>query len=457
MKNKTTSRPKGAGQFGCALPSRRAVLKGLGVAGAVAPLLPALDGWAASGAERRKRLLLVFSSNGMVPDHFWPVGGERDFSFGPGSSLEPLTPHKGDLIEQRGLGRKLQGVGGGHERAMGGLWTGARLNAGSQFGGGGWPSGPSVDQIIARALPRSTDFASLEVGVQPFGPGAKGGTMQHMCYAGSDQPIPSEGSPFKLFDRLFGSDPLGKAGALEQIRAERRSVMDLMRRELGEAQRQVGAGDRLKIEAHLEAVRAIERRLESASTPRTCEIRTPAGLIDVHANENFPALVKLQTDLLISAFTCDRTRVASLQLSRSFSMVRHTWLGSNEGHHTLSHDQNEWPVLAAINRWYAEQLAYLLAEMKKVPDGEGSLLDNTLVVYCNELHTGWDHKAGPEPTILAGRLGGAVRTGRYVDYGKDSPHQHEHLLVTLCHAMGLTGIKQVGNLGTEGALPGILG
>ena len=114
----------------------------------------------------------------------------------------------------------------------------------------------------------------------------------------------------------------------------------------------------------------------------------------------------------MSAFACDRTRVASLQWSRSFSMVRHTWLGSSEGHHTLSHDSNERPVLGAITHWYNQQLAYLLGELKKVPEGDGTLLDNTLVVYCNELHTGWDHKPGPVPTIVAGQLGGALKTGR---------------------------------------------
>src|SRR5204862_1415665 len=108
-----------------------------------------------------------------------------------------------------------------------------------------------------------------------------------------------------------------------------------------------------------------------------------ADQIDLDANENFPALVKMQTDLLVSALACDRTRVASLQWSRSFSMVRHTWLSSNEGHHTLSHDPNQRPILTAINRWYTEQLAYLLAAFKKVPEAGGTVLDNTLVVYCN--------------------------------------------------------------------------
>src|SRR5688572_3173448 len=177
--------------------SRRQLL----LSAAAAPLVPALDSWAA-GKTPPRRLLLVFSAGGMVPDLFWPTpvpeAKDVDFTFTPGSSLEPLEPHRGDLTILNGLTRKMHQLGGAHERAMGALWTGAKLNPGDQFGGGGWPSGPSVDQIIARGLPRKTDFTSLEIGVQPFGPGARGGTMQHMCYAGSNQPIPSEGNPYKL-------------------------------------------------------------------------------------------------------------------------------------------------------------------------------------------------------------------------------------------------------------------
>jgi hypothetical protein len=436
--------------------TRRQILKALGVGAAMAPLVPALDGWA-SPAARPKRLLLAFSSNGMVPDRFWPTGSGADYAFASGSDLEPLAAFKRDLVVFRNLRRKVSKLGGAHERAMGALWTGCRLNPGTQFGGGGWPSGPSVDQIISRGLPKSTDFASLEVGVQPFGPGAKGGTMQHMCYAGSNQPIPSEGNPYKLFDRLFGSASSGDQAAFERLRAERRSVMDSVRRDLAGLSSRVGASDRMKMESHLEAVRSIERRLE-APRPSSCLIRDPRGLIDIDANENFPELCKIQSDLLVSAFACDRTRVASLQWSRSFSMVRHTWLGINDGHHTLSHDANERSILGDITRWYMQQLAYLLGELKKVPEGDGTLLDNTLVVYCNELHTGWDHKAGPVPTIMAGNLGGLVPTGRYVDLGDQSSLTHSNLLVSLCHAMGLPQIKKIGDLeGPEGPLPQFLG
>ena len=436
--------------------SRRQLLRAMGVGAAASPFVPALTGWAAPAGNQARRMLLAFSSGGMVPESFWPSGGETDFAFAPGSILEPLGPHKKDLVVINGLARKVRGVGGAHERAMGALWTGSVLNKGDQFGGGGWPSGPSVDQIIARSLPIQTDYSSLEIGVQPFGPGAKGGTMQHMCYAGSNQPIPSEASPYKLFERLFGSGPLGGSMTLDQIRDVRRSVIDVVKSEITEVQSHVGKPDKEKIEAHLEATRAIERRLQR-DTPASCTIRTPTGRIDLDANENFPPLVKLQTDLLVSAFACDRTRVASLQWSRSFSMVMHTWLNITEGHHTLSHDSNIKPTLAAIARWYTEQLAYLLAELKKVPEGEGTnLLDNTLVVYCNELHTGWDHKPGPVPTILAGRLGGRLKTGRYLNLvNKDKPVTHTSFLVSLCKVMGAEKVEKLGNLDPPGALPGI--
>lgn len=441
--------------------NRRRLLRALGISAAAAPLVPALEGWAAAPRQETnkeakkkapRRLVLLFSSGGMVPELFWPVAADTGFTLTPGSSLEPLEPHKAELVILNGLPRKMQGVGGAHERAMGALWTGCRLNPGDQFGGGGWPSGPSVDQIIARGLKRETDFASLELGVQPFGPGARGGTMQHMCYAGSNQPIPPEGNPYKLFDRLYGGGQPGSSLSFDQVRAERRSVIDVVKAEIAALDTKVGRGDRLKIEAHLEATRSIERRL--ASGAKGCEVRMAAGRIDLDANENFPALIKLQTDLLVAALACDRTRVASLQWSRSFSMVRHTWLGNNEGHHTLSHDSGQKPILTAINRWYTEHLAYLLASMKQVREGEGTLLDNSLVVYCNELHTGWDHKPGPTPAVLCGRMGGALATGRYIQYPKDTPHTHNNLLVSLCHAMGVTGVERVGNLyEARGPLP----
>ncbi len=431
---------------------RRALLAGLGLAGGL--MTRKSRRAAAEPKAPPRRLLLVFSSNGMVPERFWPSDAEGQLGIPAGSDLEPLAPHRNKLTIVGGLLRPLHKLGGAHERAMGGLWTNARLNPGSQFGGGGWPSGPSVDQILARRLPRATDFASLEVGVQPFGPGAKGGTMQHMIYAGSNQPVASEGNPARLFDRLFGADPNAKDGRFERLRTERRSVIDLVRREVEVMSRTVARDDSRKLEAHLEGVRAIERRLESRP-PDGCVVRTPEGKLDLDANENFPALIDLQTDLLASAFACDRTRIASVQWSRSFSMVRHTWLGSNEGHHTLSHDANEKPILSAITRFYNQRLASLIAKLDAMPEGEGTVLDNTLVVYCNELCTGWDHKAGPSPTILAGGLGGALRTGRFVDYGQ-SGVTHGNLLVSISRAMGATDIDRIGNLASpEGGLPNL--
>jgi hypothetical protein len=430
--------------------NRRQLLRAFGV-GAAAPFVPALDGWAAGGP---KRLLLMFTSSGIVPETWWPTGTETDFSFPAGSILEPLAPHKQDLIVIKNLTRKFHNLGGDHERGIGCMWTGARLNPGNQFGGGGWPSGPSIDQILARALPKQTDFASLEVGVQPFGPGAKGATRLHMNYAGSDQPVPSEPSPYKLFERLFAGAGAGTSASIEQLRAERKSVIDLVKAEIAEVQGRVGSHDRGKIEAHLEGTRAIERRLQAPA--KSCAAIAPGGTIDINANDNFPMIGKLQMDLIVSAFACDRTRIAGLQWSRAFSEVRHSWAGAKAGHHGLSHDTGAKATLTALNRWYGEQFAYLLSAMKKVPEGNGTLLDNTMIVWCNELFTGWDHRPGPTPVVIAGRLGGALRAGRFIDYGANAPQNHNQLLVTIVQAMGLPSINKVGDLGTEGKLPNLL-
>jgi hypothetical protein len=336
------------------------------------------------------------------------------------------------------------------------MWTGATLNRGNQFGGGGWPSAPSIDQIIGKALPLETRFRSLEVGVQHDGPGAPGGTMLHMCYAGSDQPIPPESSPYRLFDRIMGGGDTRPAPELERIRARRQSVIDLVREELTALSTRVDRSDRAKLQGHLEAVRSIETRLQkgTGSAATGCPTR-PNGTIDVVANDSFPTLVKLQSDLIASSFACDVTRIATLQLSRGFSMVRHKWAGVTGEHHSVSHDSSASgdQQISAINRWYAQQVAYLLGELRKIPEGNGTLLDNTLLVWCAELSYGANHNPNPPWAVLAGKLGGKIRTGRFIDYGTKA--DWNQLLVTICQAMGAQ-VDKVGDLGLAGPIPGLL-
>jgi hypothetical protein len=184
-------------------------------------------------------------------------------------------------------------------------------------------------------------------------------------------------------------------------------------------------------------------------------VEKPAGGMELVKNDNFPALIKVMNKLLVAALACDRTRVASMQYSRSFSMHRPTWLGIKDGHHTLSHNTGMKAQMTTIARWYMQQTSDLLADFKAMQETGKPMLDNMLVVVASELCTPWNHVAEPSPNLFFGRAAGAIpRPGRYIDFANQ--HDHNQFLVTVCHAMGMTTVNHVGDLGMDGKLPGVL-
>ena len=247
--------------------SRRALLRAMGVSAAAAPFIPVLDGWAATPA---RRLLLLFSPHGVIPETYWPTGSETSFSFPAGGILEPFTPHKADMVVFKGLKRPTRGRGA-HEIVMGNLWTGTGLALPTQDA-----NGPSIDQIIASGQPRETSFASLQFGVQCswWGEGditsRAGSVNSSMIYAAAHQRLYPENDPYRMFDRLFaGGAPMpGGPADGERLRAERKSILDYVKEELGDVRGRVGRHDQLKIDAHVEASRDIERRLQEPA--RAC-------------------------------------------------------------------------------------------------------------------------------------------------------------------------------------------
>jgi hypothetical protein len=434
--------------------SRRQLLRALGVSAAAAPFLPALDSWAAGPT---KRLVTVFYPHGVVPENYWPGGTETAFTFAANSILEPMTPHKADMIVFKNLKRPSRGPGE-HERCGGNLWTGTALAAGSQDA-----NGPSVDQIVAKALGTPVDFQSLQFGVQTSYWGENdtkdGSPNTSLIYADKRARIYPELDPEKQFARVFGSastmgPAAGNMGDIERTRAEKQSVLDYVREEILAVQGKVAMDDRRKIDSHLELTRDIERRLQMPA--KTCgAVEKPAGGMELVKNDNFPALLKVMNKLLVAAIACDRTRVASMQYSRSFSMHRPTWLGIKDGHHTLSHNTGMKAQMTTIARWYMQQASDLLADFKAVQEGGKPMLDNMLVVVSSELCTPWNHVAEPSPNLFFGRAAGAIpRPGRCVDFGNQ--HDHNQFLVTVCHAMGVTSVNHVGDLGMDGKLPGVL-
>jgi len=384
-----------------------------------------------------RRFVVFFSSCGSITSAFAPTAGERgehDFQLSP--ILQPLEPHRDDIVVIEGVDQ--QGGGGvGHQAGMGGMLTGAALNPGPFSAGAssaGWASGISVDQRIAQAIGSDTAFQSLELGVQV----GIADNMGRMCYAGSDRPIPPEDDPHRVFARVF-ADMTRDPAELARIRAHRLSVLDRVAGRFARLSARLGAADRQKLEGHLAAIREIETRLSPGPTRPACAVPSLSSGIDPKANDSFPAVGRAQMDLLVMALACDLTRVASLQWSRSASPVRFSWLDIAAAHHDLSHrgddDQIAIDQLTRINRWYAEQLAYLIARMKEIPEGDGTLFDNTLILWCNELAKGNTHSRVDAHYVLAGSAGGALATGRYLRYEGDVPHNN--LLLSIIHAMGV--------------------
>ena len=421
--------------------SRRTFLGGLGAGGLCVPLLPLLES-EAEGAELPKRLILLCSANGTIHEQWKPTAdGTSLTTLSP--ILAPLEAHKQDLVVLDGLGWQYgDGPGVDHMRICM-LWNGTPMLEGNEFQNNtgdkpcGWGGGISVDQHIAGRIGSQTPFASLEFGVQ----NGDAHIYSRVSYADVNQPIPPEDDPYAMYDRLFAE--FGQSEAeIARLRARRQSVIDVVKGNLSTVQGKVAAADRVKIEAHLEAVRRIEQRLD---TTAFCDVPMLGEQIDPNANDNFPTVSRLQIDMMVMALACDLTRVASLLWARAGSNVRYTWLGLGTEHHTIAHDSTD-PArgqIAQINTWHAGEVAYLLDALKAVPEGEGTMLDNTLVVWGNELADGWSHAQQPTPLVLAGKAGGQLVGGRYLDFGEA---RHNKLLVSICNLMGLDDVTSFGTL-----------
>jgi hypothetical protein len=414
--------------------------------GSLVPILEA-EGQATAA---KKRLILLTSGNGTVLEAWRPTASGGALT-SLNQCMAPLEAHMQDLLVLDGLGWDYgDGPGVDHMRiAM--MWSGSPMLEGDDFSNStgdrpcGWGSSISIDQHVANFLAETvpTPFKSLEFGVDV----SRHHIYTRVSYAGPNQPIAPEGDPYAMFDRVFadiGSQPTDSA-ALERIRLRRKSILDAVTSNLSSVQGKVSAADRIKMDAHLEAIRSIEKRLDS-TTPVSCAPPVLGEMIDPEANDNFPALSRLQLDMMVAALACDVTRVTSMLWAGAANEVRFTWLGQDDGHHTISHDDSDNGQTQRIDAhaWFSGEVAYLLDKLKATPDGEGTLLDNSLMVWGNELADGAAHSQSPIPIVVAGRAGGAITsTGRYIDY---DDMRHNSLLVSIANLMGMTDVTQFGSL-----------
>ena len=421
--------------------SRRTFLRDLGLSAAAAPFilnLPSLG--FANQAKRKQRLVVMFSPNGIVPTTFW--SDEEGAEYKLKESLAPLEPFRDRTLVLRGVSDRIRGDGDGHMRGIGCLLTGIELFPGNIQGGSdtpaGWSSGLSIDQEIRNFLQEDaatrTRFGSLEFGVLVPD---RADTWTRMVYAGPNRPVAPIDDPYQMFARMYG-----KVKDRELLV----SVLDDVRDDLERIGRKVGPEDRRLLDEHATFVREMETELRASSQTQS-DLQVPDLEKGVkHENDNLPKISRMQIDLMVNSFVADFTRIATLQYTNSVGQAKMHWLGIDEGHHDLSHepDSNEeaQKKLTTINKWFCEQLAYLCQRLAETPEpgGPGTLLDNTTIVWTNELGQGNSRTPDNIPFVLVGN-GLGFQMGRSLKFPDIA---HNRLLLSLAHGFG-HAITKFGN------------
>lgn len=411
--------------------ARRTLLRGLGSAVAL-PWLEAmgpLRSWAAATGDAQaatapNRLAFLYVPNGVNIENWTPAEEGTDYKLTP--CLEPLAEHRRDFLVLTGLTAdkaRAHGDGGGdHARALAAYLTGAhpRKTDGTDI-----RNGISVDQIAAGRIGDRTRLPSLEIGCEA---GAMAGNCDsgYSCvysstisWRSSTSPLPKEVNPKLVFERLFSADG-GKNREAQQ--KTRRSVLDAVLEDARDLQKQLGGNDLRKLDEYLESVRDVEKRIErAASLP---EIKAPDYPVPAGIPAERPDYVRLMCDLLVLAFQTDVTRVCTFVLANEGSNMPYKFIDVAEGHHDLSHhgnDQAKKEKIRKIDRFYTEQLAYLLGKLKSVREGDGTLLDHVLLTYGSGNSDGNAHSHNNLPLLLCGRGGGTVQPGRHLRYRDETP------------------------------------
>ena len=437
---------------------RRTVLRGLGASLA----LPLLDGMVPAYAALRKtaanpvrRLGVCYVPNGMEMRAWTPMGDGREFDLSP--ILQPLAPFRNRLNVLTGLADKvavpLPGEGiGDHARASATFLTGVHVKKteGLDIRAGIW-----MDQIAAQALGAETQLASLELGVdsvETLGACDAGYSCAYtntIAWRTATTPLPMENDPRAVFERLFGStDSTDVAARLARIRQDR-SVLDYVGDRVAGLQQTLGAGDRTKLDQYFDAVRDVERRIHKAEEQSDREI--PAFDQPVGIPDTFEAHSRLMFDLLALAYQTDLTRVGTFMLSREVSGRAYPEIGVPDAHHGCSHHQNDpakLEKLAKINTFHMQQFAYFLDKLQSTPDGDGTLLDHSMMIYGSGISDGNIHFHMDLPIIVAGGGGGTLQGGRHLRYASDTPLTN--LYVSVLDKLGVP-VEQFGD--STGKLP----
>jgi len=410
--------------------SRRRLLRGAGVSIALPWLesLPVWGGEAARTQEAPVRSPVLFSGNGFHSKEWWARGEGKQMELG--KVLEPLHDFCEKTLFIRGLFNAEALKGNIHSSQTGNLLSGAPLASGGEI-----RSGTSIDQVLAQRYGGSTKVPSLVLGCEKSNPSVhKNYSMlysSHISWSSPTTPTPLEIYPALAFDRLF-KDEASKGD---------QSVLDAVLADAGTLRRGIGKNDQQKLDEYLESVRDVEQRIANAGKkgelqgwrptldkPNTAR---PADGIPQDIAEH----MRLMADILVLGFQTDTTRIATLKLNNDHSSLRFPNLGVDYMiHHLLSH--SDTPDWLKVNRFFLEQVAYIARKLDTIREGDRTLLDNTMMLYCSSMLTG-SHEARQLPVVLVGGAGGRIKGGRVLDYLEKPERQLCRLFLSMMDKMNV--------------------
>ncbi|HXJ39613.1 MAG TPA: DUF1552 domain-containing protein [Bryobacteraceae bacterium] len=426
---------------------RRTLLRGFGAALALPLLDSMVPAIAATGVTRGKaptRMAFCYVPNGIIPKAWLPKTVGSDFEFMP--TMKPLEAYRDDVLVFSNLmqngGRALGDGAGDHARAGASWLTGAHPK---KTEGADIHAGISVDQVAARALAKDTQFGSLELGLEePFLAG--GCDSGYSCaytntlsWRSATTPNPVEINPRAIFERLFGdgetTDPAQRVKRMSQDR----SVLDFVRGDVARLSTGLGSRDKSKLDEYLEAIRDIERRIQKAEE-QSATIKMPVIERPVGVPDTFEEHAKIMSDLMVIAFQTDMTRVVTFMMAREGSNRSYREIGISDGHHSVTHHQNDPEKISKtqkIDELHLKSFAYLVKRMKETQDGDGTLLDHTMLLYGSSIRDGNVHDHHDLPLVLVGGRGTGIKGGRHIQYKPETPMAN--LLVTMLDKVGVPG------------------
>jgi hypothetical protein len=427
-----------------ALP-RRTFLRGMGASLAL-PMLDAMAPALSAATAAPRRLGFVYVSNGVIQEQWNPTATGAGFEFTPIlKPLEPLREHLNILSGLAHLQADTFGDGtGDHPRAsavwLSGVHAWDRTQPGVEV-----RLAVTADQLAAREIGKDTRLASLEMNVDNPTQGACDSGdcfyVNTVSWRNETTPNVAESHPRVVFERLFGDG--GSPAQRTALAKSTGSILDSVTREVNRLAGTLGAGDRTKLAEYMDSVREIEQRIQNTEARGAQSVELPERPTDIP--DSFEAHTKLMLDLQVLAYRADATRVFSIVMARELSPRTYPSIGVPEQHHAVSHHRNDPDLIAKkakIDNYHVQLFAYFLEKLRDTPDGDGSLLDHSLIMYGGGMGNGNLHRHTDLPCVLAGKLGGKFTTGKHLSYPENTPMAN--LLVTILDKAGVP-IEKIGD------------